>query len=84
LGTVNSKNQRTRSLVLTALIAAIYVTLVLALAPISYLAINIRVADALVGIVPLVGMPGVIGIAIGVFNGRPSCILFYCFTMGSL
>jgi uncharacterized membrane protein len=62
--------KRVRSLVLAALIAAIYVTLVLVLAPVSYLAIQVRIADALVGIVPLVGMPGVVGITIGVFIGN--------------
>jgi uncharacterized membrane protein len=61
---------KTRSLVMAAIIAAAYVSLVVALAPISFGPIQVRVADALVGIVPLVGMPGVIGITIGVLIGN--------------
>ena len=67
---VKSSTSKIRPLVLAAIIAAIYVVLVFALAPFSFGAIQVRVADALVGIVPLVGMPGVIGITIGVFIGN--------------
>jgi uncharacterized membrane protein len=67
---MNIRQNRTRSLVYGAIIAATYVALVFLLAPISYGAIQIRVADALVGIVPLVGWPGVVGVTIGVLIGN--------------
>ncbi len=53
-----------------AVIAALYVTLVWALTPISFGAIQIRVSNALIGIVPLVGMPAVLGITLGVLIGN--------------
>lgn len=67
---MNIRQNRTRSLVYSAIIAAVYVALVFLLAPLSFGAIQIRVADALVGLVPLVGWPGVVGITIGVFIGN--------------
>ena len=53
-----------------AVIAALYVALVWALTPISFGAIQIRVSNALIGIVPLVGMPAVFGITLGVLIGN--------------
>ena len=50
-----------------AVYAAMYVVLVLAFSPISYGVINLRVANLLVGLVPLVGWPAVLGQALGVF-----------------
>ncbi len=40
------------------------------MAPISFGAIQIRVANALIGIVPLMGMPAAAGISLGVFIGN--------------
>ncbi|MBM5805872.1 MAG: QueT transporter family protein [Candidatus Verstraetearchaeota archaeon] len=67
---VKESGSRTRALAKTAVLAATYVALVLLLAPISFGAIQVRVADALVGLVPLLGMPGVAGITLGVFIGN--------------
>ncbi len=67
---MNVSQNRTRSLVYGAIIAAVYVALVFLLAPLSFGAIQIRVADALVGLVPIVGWPGVVGVTIGVFIGN--------------
>jgi len=67
---MNVCQNRTRSLVYGAIIAATYVALVFSLAPASYGQIQIRVADALVGIVPLVGWPGVVGVTVGVLIGN--------------
>jgi uncharacterized membrane protein len=50
-----------------AVLAAAYAALVQVLHPISFLAIQVRVANALIGFVPLLGMPAVYGITIGVF-----------------
>ena len=44
-----------------------YVVLALAFNPISYGAINLRVANILIGLVPIIGWPAVLGQALGVF-----------------
>ena len=46
--------------------------LVNAFAPISFHQIQIRVANALIGLVPLLGWPGIYGIALGVLLGNLS------------
>ncbi len=58
-----------RSLVVAtaAVYAAMYVVLVLAFSPVSYGVINLRVANILLGLVPLIGWPAVLGQALGVF-----------------
>ena len=58
-----------RSVVVAAasVYAAMYVTLVLAFSPISYGAINLRVANILIGLVPIIGWPAVLGQTLGVF-----------------
>ncbi|MEM2128536.1 MAG: QueT transporter family protein [Candidatus Methanomethylicaceae archaeon] len=61
---------KTRAVVKTAIIAAAYAALTISLSPISFGAIQIRVANALIGIVPLIGMPAVLGISLGVFIGN--------------
>jgi uncharacterized membrane protein len=56
------------TLVATAAVyAAMYVVLTVAFSPISYGVINIRVANILMGLVPIVGWPAVVGQALGVF-----------------
>lgn len=61
---------KSREIAKAAIIAALYVAIVWALAPISFGVIQIRVSNALIGVVPLVGMPAVIGITLGVFIGN--------------
>jgi len=58
-----------RSLLLStaAVYAAMYVALALVFGPISYGPINLRVANVLMGLIPLVGWPAVLGQALGVF-----------------
>lgn len=58
-----------RSLVVAtaAVYAAMYVVLAVAFSPISYGVINLRVANILLGLVPLLGWPAVIGQTLGVF-----------------
>ncbi len=46
--------------------AALYVALVYLFNPISYGQVNLRVANIVVGLVPLMGWPGVIGQTVGV------------------
>ncbi|MEM3434184.1 MAG: QueT transporter family protein [Candidatus Methanomethyliaceae archaeon] len=64
------KNLSSRDIAKAAIIAALYVALVWALTPISFGAVQIRVSNALIGIVPLVGMPAVFGITLGVLIGN--------------
>ncbi|MEM2225858.1 MAG: QueT transporter family protein [Candidatus Bathyarchaeia archaeon] len=59
-----------RSLTIAAFFAASYAALVYLLAPISFLQIQVRVANALIGAVPTFGMPAICGIALGVFLGN--------------
>lgn len=58
-----------RSLVIAtaAVYAAMYVALAVSFSPVSYGVINLRVANVLMGLVPLLGWPGVIGQTLGVF-----------------
>jgi len=51
----------------SAIYAALYTTLVFVLAPISYREVQLRIADALLGLVPLMGWAGIIGHSVGVF-----------------
>jgi uncharacterized membrane protein len=50
-----------------AVYAAMYVVLALAFSPFSYGVINLRVANVLMGLVPILGWPAVLGQALGVF-----------------
>ncbi len=59
-----------RVIVRAAMLAAAYAALVTLLAPISFLGVQVRVANALIGLVPLLGMPGAIGITLGVVIGN--------------
>ena len=55
----------TKELSLTAVIAALYAAIVILLAPISFGPIQLRVADALIPLAALLGLPAVYGVAIG-------------------
>lgn len=58
----------------TSIYAALYVSLVLAFSPISYGPINIRVANILIGLVPIIGWPAIIGQTLGVFIANQPAI----------
>jgi sorbitol-specific phosphotransferase system component IIBC len=53
-----------------AVYAATYVALVLAFGQLSYGLVNIRVANVLVGLIPLIGWPAILGQALGVLLGN--------------
>jgi uncharacterized membrane protein len=55
----------TKKLSLTAIIAALYATIVILLAPISYGPIQLRIADALIPLAALLGLPAVYGVTVG-------------------
>lgn len=58
---------RTKEIALMALYAALYAALVIAIPGLSYGPLNLRIADALLGAVPLLGIAGVLGHTLGVF-----------------
>jgi uncharacterized membrane protein len=58
---------KTKNLALISLYAALYAALVISLGFMSYGPLNIRMADALVAAVPLLGIAGVLGHTLGVF-----------------
>jgi uncharacterized membrane protein len=66
-GVEQIRSNKTKYIATVAVIAALYVVLVLAFAGISFGQIQFRVANLLIGIVPLLGMPGVVGVTVGVF-----------------
>ncbi|MGB9728901.1 MAG: QueT transporter family protein [Thermoprotei archaeon] len=55
---------------LTSIIAALYVGLIEVFHPISFEAVQIRIANALIGTVPVLGWPAIVGITLGVFIGN--------------
>jgi uncharacterized membrane protein len=61
---------QTKSLALIAVYAALYAALVVVLGGFSYGPVQVRVADAMVAVVPLLGLPGVLGHTLGVFIGN--------------
>ena len=56
-----------RDVALAAVLAALYAGLVVGLAPISFYAIQVRVADALLPLSIILGWPAVLGFAVGCF-----------------
>lgn len=63
---------KTRDLALTALFAATYYTITLVIAPIAYMDIQCRVSDAMYALIPLFGLPMIIGTTIANFFGNLS------------
>jgi uncharacterized membrane protein len=63
---------KNRNIALGAIIGALYVALVVGLGPISFLQVQFRVANSLIGLVPLAGIPAILGITLGVFIGNLS------------
>jgi len=60
----------TREISVAAVTAALYATLVIALAPISYGPVQLRVADCLIPLSALLGWPVAVGVALGAFVGN--------------
>jgi uncharacterized membrane protein len=58
---------QSKGLALIAIYAALYVALVVVLGGFSYGPIQVRIADAMLAAVPLLGLPGVLGHTLGVF-----------------
>jgi uncharacterized membrane protein len=61
---------QTKQIALIALYAALYAVLVNAIPGLSFGPLNLRVADAMLGAVPLFGIAGVLGHTLGVFIGN--------------
>ena len=58
---------RSKDSALIAIYAALYAALVVVLGGISYGPVQVRIADAMIAVVPLLGLPGVLGHTLGVF-----------------
>jgi uncharacterized membrane protein len=58
---------RTKDLAVIAIYAALYAALVVVLGAFSYGPVQVRVADSMLGVVPLLGLAGVLGHTLGVF-----------------
>jgi uncharacterized membrane protein len=61
---------QTKEIALIAIYAALYAVLVVEIPGLSYGPLNLRVADAMLGAVPLLGIAGVLGHTLGVFVGN--------------
>lgn len=59
-----------RELSITAIIAALYAALVIVFAPISFGPIQLRVADCLIPLSALIGIPAVAGVGLGALIGN--------------
>ena len=58
---------RTKDLALISIYAALYAALVVVLGGFSYGPVQVRIADSMLGAVPLLGIAGVLGHTLGVF-----------------
>jgi uncharacterized membrane protein len=58
---------KSKKIAVIAIYAALYAALVVALGPFSYGPVQVRIADALLAVVPLLGLAGVLGHTLGVF-----------------
>lgn len=59
-----------KDIALTAVFSALYATLVIAFAPISYGPLQLRIADAVIPLSMIFGWPAIIGVTIGCFVGN--------------
>jgi hypothetical protein len=60
----------TREISLATIIAALYVALVIVLAPVSFGPIQLRLADCLIPLAALLGWPAIAGVSLGAFLGN--------------
>ena len=65
----NKKKNQNRSLKIatTGILAGVYAVATIALGTLSYGPLNLRFTNILIGVVPIVGWPSVLGITLGVF-----------------
>ncbi|MEM3715202.1 MAG: QueT transporter family protein [Thermoprotei archaeon] len=61
---------KSNEIALTSIITALYVGLIEIFHPISFEVIQVRVANALLGVVPVFGWPAIVGVTLGVFIGN--------------
>ncbi|MCW4011210.1 MAG: QueT transporter family protein [Candidatus Bathyarchaeota archaeon] len=64
---MNRRRFSAKTLALAVVYAGLYAVLTVMLAPLSYLAVQVRVSDALVALIPLLGWGGILGHTVGVF-----------------
>ena len=58
---------RSRTIAIAGLLAGVYAVATVALGTTSFLALNLRLSNILIGVVPIVGWPAVFGLSLGVF-----------------
>ena len=58
---------KTKEISLIAVIAALYATMVIVLAPMSFGPVQLRFADVLIPLAAILGLPAVYGVALGAF-----------------
>jgi hypothetical protein len=63
-------SKRTVKLALSGVLAGVYAVSTIALGFVSYGPFNLRLANILIGLVPILGWPSVVGITVGVFLGN--------------
>jgi uncharacterized membrane protein len=61
------KKVKTKTIAVAVVYAALYAALVIVLGPFSYGPVQVRLADAMVALVPIFGWAGILGHALGVF-----------------
>ncbi|MHA1917098.1 MAG: QueT transporter family protein [Candidatus Ranarchaeia archaeon] len=61
---------KTLQIVLVSIFAALYSSITLLFAPISFFAFQIRISEVLISFIPIFGWPVVIGLTIGTFLGN--------------
>ena len=60
-------NGRSLKIATTGILAGVYVVVTIALGTLSYGPLNLRFTNILIGVVPIVGWPSVLGLTLGVF-----------------
>lgn len=78
-----NQNQNVRKLARCGLVAAVYVVLCLALAPLSYGAVQVRVAEALC-LLPVFGAEYIVGVVLGCFLSNMLGSTFVDVVLGTL
>jgi len=63
---------KTKTLALTTIFATLYFVLVNVFQPISFMQVQVRIANCLLALVPIFGLPAVFGVTLGVFGANLS------------
>ena len=67
---MSSQGTHTKELAISIIFASLYVALIVVFQSVSFLGLQVRVANCLLALIPLFAMPSVYGITLGVFVGN--------------